>query len=160
MTKTRTIQGKTDRRQRMIRETERFLARHLPSQRDRSRRQHVASADASTSPVDKLTKRPHNGDGRSEARAKSRTGAWVAARVTEHGELDEQHLGILTTRLYKHAHFGAGDILVDLTDVKSATSTLHKVMGALRRYLARQNRRLLVLGHGRLPDRARSFKSG
>jgi hypothetical protein len=63
----------------------------------------------------------------------------------ERGHLDNERLSDLIDRLYPLAEDRSrGDIIVDLSDVSSATRTLVSVLNALLRYLAPGGRRVVV----------------
>ena len=144
MTQARISQG-SDRRQRMIVETECFLRRYLPCDRARSQQQQLQVNHPGTSPVDRSNRPSRNGNGARRSWSSSPLGAWIEPAVSECGDLDDDQLRVLTMRLYESARYSPGDILIDLTTVRTVTQSFHRVMQALERYLEEQNRHLLVL---------------
>ncbi len=153
MTNVRTTRHATQRRQ-MIQDTEHFLARHLPVRRTPSRQQETPVNGNDTRPLDTSTRRvPGRRDTRGDL-SSARPGSWIEPAVNADGELDEEHLGILSVQLYGSARFRDGDLLVDLTDVRTVTPGFWNMIHAMERYLAEQNRRLFVLGANQLPRAA------
>ena len=133
-------------RDHMLEETQEFLSRNLstsaqsyqpgyrsdddkahhPHRKRKDRRRIVASEDL-----------PKNGA--------ATNGILISVPSNEHGHVDREHLAALVDRLFPLARPRRRDnVLLDLTNVRSVTSTFVKVAEAFRRHLALQDRSVFL----------------
>ena len=87
---------------------------------------------------------------RSDAVARNHTvsvGTLVEIQANEHGHLDEEHLEALVVRLLNLAdNKHRGDVLLDLSAIRSVTSHFMQVFESFRSVLSDQQRRVVLYG--------------
>lgn len=130
----------------MLKETQEFLSRNLSMKAKAHPPGYRPDDDKAHRP------RPTRHDRRRKAASEVRagnasapTGTLISVPSNEHGHVDRAHLAALVDRLFPlTSAYRRDDVLLDLTNVTSVTTTFVKVAEAFRRYLAQQDRSVFL----------------
>lgn len=131
-------------RRHMIDETEDFLADRLgPKPRDPKFQSARERRD--THPYKMPAETPRRA--RVDSWMTPSHGILVEIETDERGCLGDEHLRQLVERLFYFAHErGRGDMLLDLTDVRSIPYTMLKILDSFQQHLRQQGRRVYCSG--------------